>query len=57
MANRDCPNGAGNPAYAASRCLSMPAASMIARLAQPGLLVSAAMVRALWLRAGTAPRM
>src|ERR1022692_4112145 len=33
----------------------MPAASRIARRAQPGLLVSAAMVRALWLRAATAP--
>src|SRR6266568_870801 len=57
MANCDCPTWAGNPACIATRCLSTPAASSTARRAQPRLLVNAAMVRALWSRAGTAPRM
>ena len=41
---------------AAIRALSTPAASMTARRPQPGLSVSAAMVRALWLRGVALPR-
>ena len=51
IANCDCPNRAGKPTYPGELALSTPAASMMARRVQPGIAVSAAIVRALWLRA------
>ncbi|MCP9985058.1 hypothetical protein [Actinomadura madurae] len=46
IANCDWPNGAGKPSSRATASLSTPAASITPRRAQPGLDVSAAMVRA-----------
>ena len=57
-ANGDCeaPDAWGNPAWAAISALSAPAASRTARRAHPGLAVSAATVRAVWLSGPVVPR-
>src|SRR6266545_6471999 len=56
IANGDCPNGAGWPTRSARRCLLIPAASSTLRRWQPGLVDSAAIVRALWVPASPDPR-
>jgi hypothetical protein len=56
IANCDWPNFGGKPSRVANLSLSTPAASKTPRRAQSGLLVSAAVVRALCRFAGTWPR-